>query len=77
MEYQILIARTPEQLETGVNEELQQGWIPLGGICVHGDETYGHSYYQAMTRERWTANKKYKAMADAEGEIEGGLTAGG
>jgi hypothetical protein len=53
MNYRIVEAKDTEGLETEVNEMIQEGWTPLGGVCVVNSQanTYAWWFYQAMTRE--------------------------
>jgi hypothetical protein len=44
-----------ERLKNAVNEAIAQGWVPLGGVSVHGAREDGSPVaflYQAMTRSR-------------------------
>jgi hypothetical protein len=58
MEYQILTEESRRDLEAKVNQAIEGGWRPLGGVAVtcwsvadgHFSETYW-GFTQAMTRE--------------------------
>lgn len=47
MTYQILWAGTTERLEKMVNEAINTGWRPQGGVFAMYNVA-GYSYYQAM-----------------------------
>jgi len=53
MEYTIIEATSTFNLEVQVNQHIQQGWIPQGGISIiHIDRKYDeiYKYYQAMIK---------------------------
>ncbi|MFA4919733.1 MAG: DUF1737 domain-containing protein [Thermodesulfovibrionales bacterium] len=47
MEYRILLAYNSADLEKQVNDLLNQGWRPQGGLCL----TSGNYYVQAMIKD--------------------------
>lgn len=60
MRYQVVEGDTMMDLENSVNDQIDQGWRPLGGVCVvarglrdHGDREFSSVvyYYQAMTSD--------------------------
>jgi hypothetical protein len=53
MDYIILDAKTPTELQAQVNEFIASGWQPLGGVCVlSGWFAFGKIWAQAMVREK-------------------------
>jgi hypothetical protein len=52
MRYRIVEAKDVEGLEQDVNEQIAEGWRPLGGVCVVNSQanTYAWWFYQAMVR---------------------------
>jgi hypothetical protein len=36
LKYRVLTARSQKQLEVAVNDAIQEGWQPLGGISIGG-----------------------------------------
>jgi len=50
MEYKILADTEPNLLEKRVNEHIQEGWQPLGGIAIPTDNE-GEFYFQAMIKK--------------------------
>jgi hypothetical protein len=52
MEYKVIEARTGQQLEEAVNEHIQEGWEPRGGVAL-GFNSLGNywTYCQAMVRK--------------------------
>jgi hypothetical protein len=53
MEYKIIDSRDIQNLIVGVNMEIKNGWIPLGGVAImtRSESGYEYSKYcQAMTR---------------------------
>ena len=61
MFYKIVEATTPEKLSSLVNNSIEAGFKPIGGIC-HGEESY---LYQAMVLHG-TAHQ-HSVAADSEG----------
>jgi TRAP-type C4-dicarboxylate transport system permease small subunit len=54
MEYKIIrIEGSVEELESMVNEAIEAGWIPMGGVAVAmpGGPGGGMYYLQSMTRK--------------------------
>jgi len=52
MKYRILEARgSLEKLVADVNNLIEQGWKPLGGVCRSDDKQDYANYVQAMTKE--------------------------
>jgi len=49
-EYTIVNA-TLIEISEKVNKYINDGWEPLGGICIMGDVRYS-IYFQPMTREK-------------------------
>ena len=47
MQYTILMASTLKALIETVNEHIELGWKPQGGVCVTADDYY----FQAMIEE--------------------------
>lgn len=52
MEYKVIIGRTNEYpslrgFEKQVNDEIEKGWRPTGGLTIEGG-----LYYQAMVRKK-------------------------
>lgn len=50
MKYKIETAIETKQLESLVNELIQQGWKPLGGVSISNDGHYD-MYIQAMIKD--------------------------
>lgn len=57
MEYNIISDKSSNRLIELVNEQIQQGWQPIGGVCViavdtvlEGQPVKIFQCYQAMTR---------------------------
>ena len=50
IEYKIVERMSGELLEMAVNELIQEGWKPKGGLQIAKDEHLGH-YYQAMIKD--------------------------
>jgi hypothetical protein len=52
MEYKVIEARAAQQLEQAVNEHIQEGWEPLGGVAVGFTDLANYwTYCQAMVRK--------------------------
>ena len=54
MEYKIIrIKGSVEELESMVNEAIEAGWLPMGGVAVAMSGGYGGGMYylQSMTRK--------------------------
>jgi len=52
MEYQILEADNTEALERAVNDLIQEGWYPQGGVAVAPETPDFNGFYvQAMARK--------------------------
>ena len=49
-EYKIVEKMSGELLETAVNELIEEGWKPKGGLQIAKDEHLDR-YYQAMVRD--------------------------
>ncbi len=45
MKYQVIHSDTVDKLETKVAKAIEDGWVPLGGVCVVND---ADGWYQAM-----------------------------
>jgi uncharacterized membrane protein len=52
MRYRVIEAKDVEGLEQDVNEHIEDGWKPLGGVAVVNSQanTYAWWFYQAMVR---------------------------
>ena len=52
MRYRVIEAKDVEGLEQDVNEHIEDGWRPLGGVAVVNSQanTYAWWFYQAMIR---------------------------
>lgn len=53
MMYQIVMGETPTILENKVNQLVEEGWIPSGGMSIQITDHSRHidvKYYQAMAR---------------------------
>ena len=48
MKYIVLKAKSTFDLENVVNEHIESGWMPTGGVAVHGE--YHYLYYQSMIK---------------------------
>jgi hypothetical protein len=55
MRYTLIRAIEGREFEARVNEAIEEGWTPLGGVCIAMFENDDHSltmrYAQAMIRE--------------------------
>ena len=52
MEYKLLETKGPgKRLDTMVNEAIEQGWRPQGGVVVWVDDYTGTMYAQAMVKD--------------------------
>jgi hypothetical protein len=49
IEYRILEASGVTELERKVNDHIESGWSPHGGLCSAATH---NNYFQAMTREK-------------------------
>ena len=49
-EYKIVEKMSGELLEMAVNELIEEGWKPKGGLQIAKDEHLDH-YYQAMVKD--------------------------
>lgn len=49
--YKILKAEYDFELEDKVNEEIAEGWEPLGGVCVIVKPNFHQIFYQAMIKK--------------------------
>ncbi len=56
MEYQVVEAGNPRDLERNVWYLILLGWVPLGGVEVIHYDGSPRGFYQAMTRQ--AANQK-------------------
>jgi hypothetical protein len=53
MSYIVVTAGSQQGIIDAVNERIQDGWVPLGGVCVESlifRDTKETNYHQAMTR---------------------------
>lgn len=48
MKYIVLKAKSTFDLEKVVNEHIESGWLPTGGITIQGESSF--LYYQAMIK---------------------------
>ena len=48
MKYRIIEESYPFDLEREVNEAMNQGWKPIGGVCSDTAYGSGRTMYQAM-----------------------------
>ena len=48
MKYKIIEGPSPDKLEMKVNEAMEQGWKPIGGVCSEMLYGYIKTVYQAM-----------------------------
>jgi len=58
MKYIIVVANSFEELQTMVQDEIDVGWRPIGGIAIEPEKIIlRHAptfiYYQAMTLEQY------------------------
>ena len=51
MKYKIIEESYPVDLEREVNQAIEQGWKPIGGVCSDTSDGSGRSIYQAMILE--------------------------
>jgi hypothetical protein len=53
MRYRLVEAKDVEGLEQDVNAAIEDGWRPVGGVCVVNSQanTYAWWFYQAMVRD--------------------------
>jgi hypothetical protein len=53
MEYKVVEAKDEaSKLQEAVNEHIQEGWVPVGGVAVgYSPQSYNWWFYQAMIRE--------------------------
>ena len=50
-DYKVLYANTIEELQIQVNTHLNQGYSPIGGVCVDGSgQTNLYYLYQAVNK---------------------------
>lgn len=50
IEYNTVIGGSINELELGVNYNIDEGWIPLGGIAIHPLPSKEMGYVQAMVK---------------------------
>src|SRR5580765_6472541 len=52
MQYEILVAENLDALTKAVDEYIEKGWVPQGGICNHSAdlESASNRYLQAMIK---------------------------
>lgn len=48
MKYKIIEESYPVDLEREVNQAMEQGWMPIGGVCSDSAYGSGTTMYQAM-----------------------------
>ncbi len=52
MYYQVIETTALDKLKAEVNEALQAGWVPAGGVCVvYSPASSNWYFYQAITRQ--------------------------
>ena len=56
MKYEIVIADSPDQLVTDVQDWLDQGWEPTGGMCILPSPNFQiieitHKYFQSIVKK--------------------------
>lgn len=73
IEYAVIRAPSAMTLEVLVQDKVDEGWVPCGGICASGktDED-GDRFYQALTREHTHA---VRATAMSEVMLEAAIAA--
>ncbi len=53
--YRIVTKKTRSELQDAINQEMEYGWIPCGGLAINivyrGNAVVGARYHQAMTRK--------------------------
>ena len=52
MEYTVISESSIERLIKSINNAMQEGWIPQGGICEGNPGFNGRLFYQAMIKNR-------------------------
>lgn len=60
LEYKIIGEQNTDDLENRVNNAIDEGWIPIGGVSVEVTSQANTIFYQAMTRDTTSI-----ALADA------------
>lgn len=53
-EYFIVVEEDSLYLENAVNQRIDEGWEPIGGVCFHisNDEHVNNEWAQAMIRRK-------------------------
>ncbi len=51
--YIVILSNTMYGVEQSANKMLNNGWVPVGGISVSGDNEANYRYYQAMMHENY------------------------
>ncbi len=51
IDYMVLIRECTLELSDAVRSAIKQGWVPLGGVALHGQGFRPSYFAQAMTRD--------------------------